>query len=600
MQPPALHPAPELVRVLRAFVIDGALRLDVATRRAAAACPRCHQLSTKVHSRYRRVAVLRPWAGCPLRADIESRKWFCHVPTCPQRIFTERLPGFLAPHGRRACDVVKWLRLLGHSLGGERGAVVSAELGFGVSPDTVLRELQRSLSHRGAAARKVTHLGVDDFAFAKGRRHGTLLVDLDTHEPIGLLPDREQATLAAWLRGHPEIKHVSRDGSKTYAAAIREGAPQSAQGSDPFHLAQGVTQALLDHLRQEEGQWAAAIEAATRAERLARQEEAGSTAAPAASALPGGAVSSAPAPGQEQEQEQDDGFPGYGSSGPERERSRASRQRRLDLYQAVKRLQACGSDAEHIAQALGIHHVTATRLMASDAFRERKDYRAAPTALTPHLPRLERRWEEGCRGPGELWRELQALGYPDGPSAVEKWVRRRWRALVAAGGVRPPRHPAKPPPAKARRLKDAMWSLLHAGLGKPSPKSGRAARAAIFAAEFFLQAPKARRATELALEFLRLLARERGNTGEEPLGREALARALEQWIERVRASGIGPLKSFCTGLRQDWSAVLTGLVEPWSNGVLEGTVNRLKAIKRTMYGRGGLSSLQARVLPLGG
>jgi len=145
-----------------------------------------------------------------------------------------------------------------------------------------------------------------------------------------------------------------------------------------------------------------------------------------------------------------------------------------------------------------------------------------------------------------------------------------------------------------------MWQLLHAfrtAAGRREPLTATDPPGA-FTTAFFREAPETRLAVSLAGEFLQLLTTQRRGAAEEKLGREGLAGQLEAWMERVEASGIRSLRSYCTGLRQDWEAVLSGLTQPWSNGVVEGHVNRVKLIKRQMYGRGNPATLRMRVVPL--
>lgn len=540
-------PDVDLLRLEAVTLEDDAIRFVLSTIQTAPCCPGCRQPARRVHSGYVRSPADLPCGGVPLRLELYVRRFHCDAPQCARRIFTERLPGVLEPYARRTSRLTDALRAVAHALGGKAGARLTEQLGMKAGRNSLLRRLQEATP---AAAVVPRVLGVDDWAKRKGQRYGTILVDLERRCVIDLLPDRQAETLATWLKEHPGVEIIARDRGGAYAQGAREGAPHAIQVADRFHLLQNLADALGEVLG---------------GERAALREAAQGPPPPAADAggpLPAAASPNPPPVGDRR-------------SRREQEQSAQAREGRRALYDEMRRLQQEGLTARQVAARLGISRTTVGKYLNGGTFPERKARATPPGSVEPYAAYLRQRWDEGCQNSKQLWRELREQGFAGQPLAVWRFTR-GWRdpgtaARCAEKGARDRSVPAHPAP------RAVVWWLL-------GTRETLTEEQVAFLERLKAGCPQIELAETLAREFFTMV-------------RQRAAGRLAEWIERARGSGIEPLKAFGAGLRRDWEAVLAGLTLEWSSGPVEGQVNRLKMVKRQMFGRAGLSVLRARMLP---
>ena len=513
-------------------VIDEVLTITAVSTQVRPVCPFCGMPALRVHSRYTRQVADLPCSGQQVRLLVQVRKYFCDVSDCARTIFVERLTPFIEPWARVTQRLFQIVQIIGLATGGRLGVRVTDRLGIQTSRQTILR---RIMALPTDPVGQVIELGIDDFSFKRGRTFGTLLVDLHSREVIDVLPDRKAETSAAWMAGHPEIELVSRDRGGDYASAAATGAPQAVQCADRFHVLKNLGEALEGLLARH-----------LAAHRRGGFEQSGATPLSTAHANQPPKLSPKAA-----------------------ELSRTKRGERLACYQHVVALRKQGFSQTAIADRVGVGHATVSRWLAHDAFPEQRP-RPRRTGLDAHLPFLRERWDAGCRNIAQLYRELVDRGYTQSYASVyEQLVRLlpEGRKNAAQGCD------LAPTPLSSRQ---AMFLVLRRPEDLEADEQETLLTLRYLHSEIDL-------AYGLVQQFAQML---RTRTGEQ----------LGTWLEQVRASGIRALQGFVAGVERDKEAVKAGLTLPQSTGVVEGTVNKLKLIKRMGYGRASFPLLRQRVL----
>jgi transposase len=540
-----LLPDPHCLKLDRCVAEKNAVTMVVTTRRASAPCPRCDQPSPRVHSRYWRSLADLPWQGVRVRLHLQSRKFFCSNGECPQTIFTERLPTVVQPYARRTLRLDQALRQLGWALGGEAGARVARGLAMAASPDQLLRCLRRT-PQRPCVAPRV--LGIDEWAWRKGQRYGTILVDLERHCPVDLLPDRQAESVAAWLQAHPGVQVLCRDRANAYADAARRASPEALQVADRWHLLKNLREAVERVLNRQHRflrQAAEAVSAETQ-QLSADQPETAVTDDPSL----------------------------LTKTSVERQ---LRRQRRQARYQEVVALYRQGATIRAIASRFGMHRRTVRQYIRADRFPERAQPKARASLLDPFRPYLKQRWEQGCHTASQLWRELREQGFPGCQSLVRKQLAQLRADLPAplrrSRGRLPQQGPTPRPGPSPRQ---ASWWLLESEQTLKADQQ-------TFLDQLVTLCPAAKTARGLAQQFQHMV-------------RHRQADQFESWLSAASDSHLPELESFAAGLRRDLRAVQAALSLKWSNGQVEGQIHRLKLVKRQAYGRAKFDLLRARFL----
>ncbi|MFF5287342.1 ISL3 family transposase [Streptomyces sp. NPDC013171] len=486
-------------------------------------CSGCGIPGRRRHSAYWRTLAERPFAGRKFAIRLRVCRFFCDRAGYRRTTFVEQVPGLSERYVRSCVGLKQWLRAVAAELGGRAGERLCRKLSITAGRTRLLGLLEAP----DAPDRAPRVLGVDEFAFRRGRTYGTVLVDVETGSVVDVLPDRTSETFAAWLREHPGAEIICRDRATAYTRAIKEAAPGAIEVADRWYLLQNLSAAVEKTCHQHRSCLRKHVE----------QEEPPSE--PPVIDLP---VPELPRT-------------------PLVERTRA---RYADVYRLLEQKWTISDIARH----LDLDRKTVRRFKTTpldELLASAKDFGIHKARLLePFKPYLNSRFTAGSTSGTLLFREIQERGYTGSIQVV-----RRHLAKLREGTAEPVRADIPSP----RRI--TSWIMR--------PRETLSDREVEKLLDVRIACPDIAHACDLARCFRDLLVNRRGGM-------------LPEWIRQAEQDAPAPVHSFAGFLRQDLAAVTAGLTLEWSSGKVEGNVNRIKTLKRAMYGRASFRLLRIRIL----
>jgi len=532
-------------------IIEDSLLVEIESTQQGGKCPACQTWSQRLNGHYIRHPQDLPCVGYRVQLQLSVPRFFCDNVACRRRTFAGQFPGFVKRYGRRSERLTTQQLQVGLITNSEAGSRLLQTFDMSASPDTLLR-LVREIPDPQPKTPRI--LGVDDWAKCKGQTYGTILVDLEENTVVDLLPDRTAEVLAEWLQNHPGVQIITRDRSTEYTRGINDGAPNAMQIADRWHLFLNAKQMLQRYFGR----------VYHRLKKLPAMEQ----------------TETAQSGGQNSNQRAQT-FP---RTRRDYVQALSSRESRVELYETIQQLRRARRNIRQISRELGVARNTARIYFYAETFPERQRRQTKSSILDPHLAYLHKRVEQGCENASQLWREIQAQGYPGARSQVSKWLQLNRTKPSSMG---PKKYLADFELKKLRQLKmekaacdvptilEMVWVLI-----KEPAKLTDDEKAIL---KWVQQDPSVKKLSTLIQQFTTMF-------------RERQVNVLDNWLDACRQSGVVCLSSFARGLQNDYAAVRAALENEWSSGQVEGQVNRLKFIKRQMYGRANFDLLRKRVI----
>jgi transposase len=500
-------------------------------------CPICGKKSSRVHgSYYRRLQDLSVFSK-EVTIKLHVKKYVCHNSQCDRKIFSQQLPSGLDRYSRRTNRVNEQLTKMSLEVSARKSSWISRLSMIPVSPSTCLR-----LASKCAILPRdeIRHIGIDDWAYRKGHTYGTILVDRETGKAVDLIRSRVQEDIIRWLKAHPSIETVTRDRAECYSQSITSALPVATQIADRFHLVVNYSDYILRIVQK-------------LLPTLIRIRHPKSASAGNANDHNIQRIIDLACGGQN---------------------SLAERKKKLILK--AKKLYQQGYSKNRVAEILNLNFRTARKYIDHDLDQPiignspRVDYSnymndlisgyCTGEKLSVIFRKIKKKGFRGTqRGLGFRFGTIYKEGKQNNGEATLSSMRRQHLHQTVS----------------PRKLAIYLTNKNYNKILTPDEVDW---------------CEKIREKNSLVGELWTLSKRFREMFEEKSIIR------FREWVDQVMHSSFNSLKCFVKGLIRDFQAVKAAIINKDNNGQTEGNVNRLKNIKRQMYGRAGFELLRRKVV----
>jgi transposase len=518
---------PSSWRVKNSSYNDREFFMELISKQERSQCPMCGTPSSRIHSHYSRFIRDLPIAGYTVHLSLLVRKFFCDSLTCQRRVFTERFSSFLVPYARKTSRLKEHLIKIAYSMSAEQGGKLTSCLGMCVSASTLLRFIRQT---KISLQKSVRVAAIDDWAFTKGKRYGTLICDAESHRPLELLPDRTVDTVKGWLHKHPEIHIVTRDGSHAYAKAIKDGAPQAIQISDRWHLLRNLSVKVDDFLK-----------------RTCKKKR-----------LPLTVI-----------KKENEKKPSVSTDENPKTETKALTEQQKEKWKLILQVQ------EMRQKGLSILFISKQIKRDPKTIRKYLELKEPPirqrrrreSILTPYKSKIQHLLYEG-KTIAEIFEAVKQEGYPGSTTILSDYIasfRRNIKQEIVSS--LPKKY------ISLFQMAYYIWEFPDKLTKEQNEERKQAFQCFPFFEPFYT----------LIQRYRKIIQNQQHDK-------------LHQWIAEAQKSNIPEIHQLVNGIQRDYLAISHALQYPWTNGLIEGHVNRLKTLKRLMYGRANFDLLRQRVL----